>query len=102
MRALAFASLSLLVGCVDVAVGPQPQCKRQSDCDPGEACQEGVCWGNPPAGMFAATLGPPSGRTDLVPVEIPQRKIEMVKARRGQNKRLRSQDSLSPRKRLNS
>jgi hypothetical protein len=46
-------------------------CTTNADCAAGEACQGGVCWGDPPSGTFAATLGPPSGRNDLVSAENP-------------------------------
>ena len=47
-------------------------CHSSSDCDDshGEVCEEGVCWGNPPPGPFAAVVTPPSMREDLVATEI--------------------------------
>jgi hypothetical protein len=49
-------------GCIDaVAPGAAPECKNNLDCDHGELCDEGVCWGNPPAGDFAAVLSPAAG-----------------------------------------
>jgi protocatechuate 3,4-dioxygenase beta subunit len=61
-------------GCLSVPDGPTPMCKKTTDCDfgHGEVCDEGVCWGNPPAGTFAAVISPPSTRHDLVPRELPQ------------------------------
>jgi hypothetical protein len=52
-------------------------CETTSDCDQaqGEVCDEGVCWGNPPPGPFAAVISPPSTRHDLVPRELPQVEI---------------------------
>jgi hypothetical protein len=49
-------------------------CHSDNDCDRshGELCEEGVCWGNPPAGPYAAVVSPPSARQDLVAREIPQ------------------------------
>jgi hypothetical protein len=49
-------------------------CETSNDCDHahGEVCEEGVCWGNPPPGPFAAVVSPPSTRHDLSPREIPQ------------------------------
>jgi hypothetical protein len=63
-----------LAGCVSVPEAPRPMCEVTSDCDPdhGEVCDEGVCWGNPPRGPFAAVLAPPSARHDLVPRELSQ------------------------------
>jgi hypothetical protein len=63
-----------LAGCLSVPDGPAPMCQSTSDCDQahGEVCDEGVCWGNPPPGPFAAVISPPSTRRDLVPRELPQ------------------------------
>lgn len=49
-------------------------CHSDNDCDRshGELCEEGVCWGNPPPGPYAAVVSPPSSRPDLVAREIPQ------------------------------
>jgi hypothetical protein len=59
-------------GCLEVPPPPHGMCNSSADCATGEVCEESVCWGNPPALEFAATLGPPSDRTDLVSTEIPQ------------------------------
>jgi hypothetical protein len=61
----------LVASCLTVPPPPPGTCKQTSDCPQGEQCQESVCWGDPPTGQFAATLGPPSDRSDLVPVELP-------------------------------
>lgn len=63
-----------LAGCLSVPDGPAPMCDVSADCDQshGEVCEEGVCWGNPPPGAFAAVISPPSTRHDLVPREIAQ------------------------------
>jgi hypothetical protein len=65
--------LLLAAGCLSVPNKQQPACKSDSDCNTGagEVCDEGVCYGDPPMGMFAATLGPPSDRTNVVQTEIP-------------------------------
>jgi hypothetical protein len=49
-------------------------CESTSDCDVanGEICDDGICWGNPPPGTFAAILSPPSSRATLASQEIPQ------------------------------
>jgi hypothetical protein len=67
-------ALVWVTGCLSVPDGPAPMCKTTSDCDRahGEVCEEGVCWGNPPPGPFAAVVSPPSTRHDLSPREIPQ------------------------------
>jgi hypothetical protein len=72
--AAALASLGSFAGCLSVPDGPAPMCEVSTDCDQshGEVCEEGVCWGNPPPGPFAAVIAPPSTRHDLVPREIPQ------------------------------
>ncbi|HEY0190793.1 MAG TPA: hypothetical protein VGC42_06690 [Kofleriaceae bacterium] len=64
-------SLGFLAGgCLSVPDGPTQMCQANSDCGFDEVCETGVCWGNPPAGPFAAVLSPPSSRRDLVPREI--------------------------------
>jgi hypothetical protein len=66
--------LGVLGGCLDIPDDPVPMCDVDNDCDRshGEVCEEGVCWGNPPPGPFAAVISPPSARHDLVPREQPQ------------------------------
>ncbi len=68
MKSLA---LLLLAACLEVPSPPKGMCTTNADCAAGEACQEGICWGDPPAGMFAATLVPPSDRSDLISAENP-------------------------------
>jgi hypothetical protein len=62
------------LGCLNVPDPVAPMCQSTNDCDRshGEVCEEGVCWGNPPPGPFAAVVSPPSTRQDLVSREIPQ------------------------------
>jgi hypothetical protein len=71
--ALAAATMTL-GGCLSVPEGVAPMCHSDNDCDRshGELCEEGVCWGNPPPGPYAAVVSPPSSRQDLVAREIPQ------------------------------
>jgi protocatechuate 3,4-dioxygenase beta subunit len=64
-------STALLAGCLSVPRQQKPACTSNDDCGTGEVCDVGVCYGNPPTGVFAAALGPPSNRSDLVPTEIP-------------------------------
>jgi hypothetical protein len=73
-RALGACVIAALAGCLSVPDGPTPMCKATSDCDTdhGEVCEQGTCWGNPPAGMFAAVISPPSTRHDEVPRELPR------------------------------
>jgi hypothetical protein len=71
MRAL--ASTLLLAGCLSVPDGGgKPQCETNAECNgaAGEVCSEGVCWGDPPMGHFAATIGAPTGSTELASREI--------------------------------
>ncbi len=58
--------------CLSVPEGPTPECLKPSDCDTtnGEVCEEGVCWGNPPEGTFAAVISPPGDRPNLVAKEL--------------------------------
>ncbi len=74
MTRLAFLALALATGCLSVPDGPASECSSSSDCDraTGEVCEEGTCWGNPPSGVFAAVISPPSDRKDLVPKELTQ------------------------------
>lgn len=63
----------LLAGCLSVPDSQPVECKVQSDCDTanGEVCEEGTCWGNPPAGPFAVLITPPGERkTDSVAREM--------------------------------
>lgn len=61
MKQLAATVLVLLGGCLaqPIVSGDRTECETTSDCaGDGEVCDEGVCWGDPPAGQFAAVLGP--------------------------------------------
>ncbi len=70
---LAAALLAVaLAACIDApAPGAPPACASVADCNgaAGEVCEEGVCWGDPPAGAYSAILSPDSGdlaaRTEL-------------------------------------
>ena len=68
-----FALLLALPACLSVPSEEEPMCEVTADCDHanGEICDDGICWGNPPAGMFSAIVSPPSSRTSLVSQEIP-------------------------------
>jgi len=67
------ASLTLLTGCLSVPSDEAPMCESSQDCDQanGELCDDGICWGNPPPGQYAAIISPPASRTMLVSQEIP-------------------------------
>lgn len=67
------AVLVLVAGCLEVPRGPGTECSVDSDCDTagGEVCNEGLCYGNPPTGQFAATLVAPIEREELTSTEIP-------------------------------
>lgn len=70
---LGLAALATLLGaCLDVPSGPSPECESSEDCraSAGEICDEGTCWGDPPAAQYAAVVSPPSGRPDLVAKEM--------------------------------
>ncbi|MDB4957626.1 MAG: hypothetical protein JWO36_5195 [Myxococcales bacterium] len=69
----ALVGIALAAGCLSVPDGPAPMCSTTADCNgaAGEVCLDGVCWGNPPAGPFAAALGAPADRTDVVATELP-------------------------------
>jgi len=68
MRTLALVVLA--AGCLEVPKPPGQECKVNSDCDSGEVCTAGVCYGNPPDGTFAATVSAPSTRTDVIATEL--------------------------------
>lgn len=63
----------LLVGCLEVPRGAGQECNVDSDCNTaaGEVCDEGLCYGNPPAGNYAGALSAPIERADLISTEIP-------------------------------
>ena len=63
----------LLAGCIAVPTAPPQMCHVDSDCDTGagEVCQQGVCWGDPPATALAAVLVAPKDRTELATTELP-------------------------------
>ncbi|MBA2541271.1 MAG: hypothetical protein H0V17_16640, partial [Deltaproteobacteria bacterium] len=65
--------VSGLAGCLSVPDGPPVECKVTSECntDAGEVCDEGVCYGDPPPGPFAALITPPGKRkSELVAREM--------------------------------
>ncbi len=72
----AFAYLVALSGCLDEVHDQPPfppMCDSNADCDTanGEVCDQGVCWGDPPANAtFAATLLGPDGADDLVRTDV--------------------------------
>ncbi len=77
LHAVSLLGLSALGACLSACLAvpdnTAPECKVTSDCDTvhGEVCDEGVCYGNPPAGSFVAVVSPPSERkTDLVSREL--------------------------------
>ena len=65
--------LVALGACVSVPSEEAPMCAATADCDheSGEICDDGICWGNPPAGTFSAIVSPPASRTNLVSQELP-------------------------------
>lgn len=69
----ALALLLALTGCLEVPSGKGKECSLDTDCNTaaGEQCFEGLCYGDPPAGMYAATLSAPVTREDLIATEIP-------------------------------
>lgn len=71
MKSLLYLTL-LATGCLAVPGNNQPMCTQDSDCDTanGEVCDVGVCWGDPPDGLYAARIGPPGNRSGLVATEI--------------------------------
>ena len=70
----AFLVLATSASCISLEsrpLGYEPMCARSSECDPGERCDEGICWGNPPDRQFAAMLLPPvDGPAELAPTQI--------------------------------
>lgn len=72
MRAIVLLS-ALLTGCLEVPSGKGNECSLDTDCNTaaGEQCFEGLCYGDPPPGMYAATLSAPVAREDLIATEIP-------------------------------
>ncbi|MBA3391124.1 MAG: hypothetical protein H0T89_00685 [Deltaproteobacteria bacterium] len=72
IRAMLAAAVPILGGCLSVPDREVPMCSTSSDCDQlnGEVCDEGICWGNPPAGPFSAVVSPPSERPTLASREL--------------------------------
>jgi hypothetical protein len=75
LRIGALAALAL-AGCISTETpgGLPPMCETTDDCASaqGEVCDEGVCWGDPPAhARFAAMLVPPAERADLPVATLP-------------------------------
>lgn len=68
------AAAVVLAACLDVPEGLPPMCHTSDDCNRsrGQVCEEGVCWGDPPPGAYAAVVSPPSSRPDLMSRELPQ------------------------------
>ncbi len=64
MKRVAAILATTAIGCLSVPDSPTVECQVTADCDTahGEVCDEGVCYGNPPPGPFAALLTPPSER----------------------------------------
>lgn len=69
MRQLALLAL-LAGGCLQVPSAPGVECSSSSDCDSGETCSEGVCYGGPPPGTFAASIAAPSSLESVIGTEI--------------------------------
>ena len=67
-----FAPILALAACVSVPDEEPPMCAVTADCDHanGEICDDGICWGNPPDGMFSAIVSPPASRTNLASQEL--------------------------------
>jgi len=65
-------------GCLELVGGPAaPECVETVDCNTGggEVCDEGVCWGDPPAKHLAVVVGAPADRPWLVTAEVPELEI---------------------------
>ena len=70
---VALAAMLALAGCLEVPKPKGQECAVDSDCNTaiGEVCGDGVCWGGPPAGTYAATLSAPVERQDVIATELP-------------------------------
>jgi hypothetical protein len=64
------ALVLVLAGCIEVPEPPGKECHVSRDCDPGETCSGGLCYGNPPAGTFAATVSAPAAQSGVIGTEI--------------------------------
>lgn len=68
------ASLGALAACLPAPTGTfeAVECEETGDCAGGEICDVGVCWGNPPTGLFSAVITPPAAaRDDSVMTSVP-------------------------------
>jgi hypothetical protein len=76
VRLAAVIALALAAGCLAPQQSDdQPaQCEIDTDCPyAGQSCEEGICWGSPPEGDFAAVIGPPARlRGGVITTEVPR------------------------------
>lgn len=70
MTTRALLVLAVTAGCLEVPSGPVQECVTHKDCDSGEVCSGGLCYGDPPQGTFAATLSAPSSLDHVVATEL--------------------------------
>lgn len=73
--------LIAFAGCLPATDSPEEivECEATDDCNSGagEICDLGVCWGDPPAGRYAAVVTPPSElRRSLVKTAIAELTME--------------------------
>jgi hypothetical protein len=72
MKGLGFVLVALVAACVKEPVSAPyvPMCLQTSDCDQGQECRQGLCFGNPPNLAFAAEVFPPETNSALARTEI--------------------------------
>ncbi len=72
MKHVALLAL-VTAGCLELPSSKGSECSVDSDCNTaaGETCWEGLCYGDPPLGMYAASISAPVTREDLITTELP-------------------------------
>lgn len=72
MKHVALLAL-VTAGCLELPSSKGSECSATSDCNTaaGEVCWEGLCYGDPPLGMYAASISAPITREDLITTELP-------------------------------
>ena len=95
--ALVAIAVTGLAGCLGAADGAESygnQCTSTDDCLSGEACMDGICYGNPPTGIrLAAVIEPPASVDG--PVQVPTEITELEISQTGEIMNLRFSEQVT-------